>query len=113
MKEIKAIIKPQMADAVVRALHELPHFPGLTLHTAHGQGRGRGAHQEYKPSVEDVFDHEVSRLEVVCADEMAGSIVDTIRQAAHTGARGDGIIVVTPIERVIRIRSGAEQEQAV
>ncbi len=113
MKEIKAIIKSLMADNVVRALHELPHFPGLTFFKAHGQGRGRGAHQEYKPSVESVFEHEVSQLEIVCADEMADRIVDTIRQAAHTGARGDGLIVVTDVARVVRIRTGEEQDQAV
>ena len=40
MKEIKAIIKSQMLGRVVKALHELPHFPGLTFYDVHGQGRG-------------------------------------------------------------------------
>ena len=48
MKEIKAIIQPHMVSKVVRALHELPHFPGLTLFDARGQGRGRAAGGAFK-----------------------------------------------------------------
>jgi nitrogen regulatory protein P-II 1 len=113
MKEIKAIIKSNMADRVVQALHALPHFPGLTLFKAHGQGRGRGPSGAYKPSVEDAFEHEVTRIEIVCADEQAESIADIIRHAAHTGMQGDGIIVISDIHRVVRIRTGDEQDRAV
>lgn len=113
MKEIKAIIKPHMAERVLTALHELPHFPGLTILRAHGQGRGHGPHGEYKLSMEEVFEHEVAMIEVVCADEMSGPIVEAIRQAAHTGRHGDGIIIISDINSVVRIGTGEAQDKAV
>jgi nitrogen regulatory protein P-II 1 len=50
MKEITAIIQPHTLSRVMHALHALPHFPGLTLLDAHGQGRGRGAGGAFQPT---------------------------------------------------------------
>lgn len=113
MKEIKAIIQPHMLSKVVRALHELPHFPGLTLSDARGQGRGRGAGGAFKITEDDIDYHRKVILEVVCADDLAANIAETIRQAAHTGNKGDGIIIINELREVIRIRTGEKQEQAV
>ncbi len=113
MKEIKAIIQPHMLSKVVRALHELPHFPGLTLSDARGQGRGRGAGGAFKITEDDIDYHRKVILEVVCADDLAANIAETIRQAAHTGNKGDGIIIISEPREVIRIRTGEKQEQAV
>ena len=113
MKAIKAIIQPHMATKVVRALHELPHFPGLTLGDARGQGRGRGEGGSFKLTEDDIDYHRKVILEVVCAAAVAASITETIRQAAHTGKKGDGIILVSEVREVIRIRTGEKQEQAV
>jgi nitrogen regulatory protein P-II 1 len=52
-------------------------------------------------------------LEVVCADDVAASIAETARQAAQTGNKGDGIILISEVSEVIRIRTGETQEQAV
>ena len=113
MKEIKAIIQPHMLDKVVTALHELPHFPGLTVLDVIGQGRGRGAHHKYQATLESVFNSKRKLIEIICDDEIAESMAGVIRQHAHTGRPGDGIITITDIAEVIRIRSGKRGEQAV
>jgi nitrogen regulatory protein P-II 1 len=113
MKKIKAIIQPHIVTRVVRALHDLPHFPGLTLSDARGQGRGRGAGGSFKLTEDDIDYHRKVVLEVVCADDLAETIAETIRQTAHTGNKGDGIILVSELHNVIRIRSGERQTQAV
>jgi nitrogen regulatory protein P-II 1 len=113
MKEIKAILQPHIITKVVRALHALPHFPGLTLSEARGQGRGRGAGGSFKLTEDDIDYHRKVILEVVCNDDLAASIAETIRQAAHTGNKSDGIIIVSELGEVIRIRTGEKQDQAV
>jgi nitrogen regulatory protein P-II 1 len=113
MKEIKATIQSHMADKVIHALHELPHFPGLTIFEMSGQGRGRGEGGAYLPTEETIFYERRKRIEIICGDEVAGSIAETIRNAARTGVRGDGLIIITDINTVIRIRSGERQDRAV
>ena len=113
MKQVKAIIKPHMSSRVINALHELPHFPGLTIFEVNGQGRGAGPGGAYECTPEDIFNNKRQVIEIVCADELAENIAETIRLAAHTGRSGDGLIVITNIAEVIRIRSGERQEQAV
>ena len=112
MKEIKAILQPHIVTKVVHTLHALPHFPGLTLSDAHGQGRGRGAGGSFKLTEDEIDYHRKVILEVVCNDELAPGIAEAIRQAAHTGNQGDGIILVHELSEVIRIRTGERQEQA-
>lgn len=112
MKAIKAIIQPHMLDRVVRALHELPHFPGLTLQQADGQARGRGPQGAYLADEEGVSYHKKAVVAIVCTDEQTDQFVETIRAAAHTGRAGDGIVFVTEIVQVVRIGSGEQQEQA-
>ena len=113
MRTIKAIIQPHIVTRVVRALHDLPHFPGLTLSDARGQGRGRGAGGSYRVTEDDIDYHRKVILEVVCTDAHADSIVDLIRNAAHTGNKDDGIIIVSAVHEVIRIRTGDTQDNAV
>ena len=113
MKEIKAILQPHMLSRVVRALHALPHFPGFTVADARGQGRGRGAGGSFKITEDDIDYHRKVVLEIACSDDLASSIAETVRQAAHTGQQGDGLILIRDLEGVIRIRTGERQEQAV
>jgi len=112
MKEIKAILQPHIVSQVVRVLHELPHFPGLTLFDVRGQGRGRGAGGSFKVTEDDIDYHRKVIMEIVCSDAHAIDIAERIRQAAHTGNQGDGIVIVRDIERVVRIRSGEAQDEA-
>ena len=108
MKEIKAIIHPHMVHKVIHALHELEHFPGLTLFDARGEGGGA-----YVVTEDDIDYHRKTVIVVVCADEMAATLADTIRETAQTGQRGDGIITVRDLEEVIRIRTGEKGDTAV
>jgi nitrogen regulatory protein P-II 1 len=102
-----------MSSRVIAALHELPHFPGLTLFEVSGQGRGSGPGGAYEHTEESIFENKRRVIEVICVNELAEGIAETIRRAAHTGTHGDGIIVITDISDVIRIRSDERQERAV
>ena len=113
MKEIKAIIQPHMLSKVMSALHACEHFPGATIGDCQGQGRGRGAGGHYEPTQETIFYAKKVKLELFCSDEVCDHLVSVIQRAAHTGNPGDGIIMVVDLSRVVRIRSGEVQDEAV
>jgi nitrogen regulatory protein P-II 1 len=113
MKEIKAIIQPHMLSKVMEALHALPHFPGVTVSDCQGQGRGRGVGGHFEATNENVFFPQRQKIEILCADSAADELVQVIQAAAHTGNPGDGLIVVAEPSRVVRIRTGQEQQEAV
>lgn len=112
MKEIKAILQPHVLTRVIHALHELPHFPGLTVLDAAGQGRGRGKGGTFVLTDESLFFHKKKLLEIVADDALASQIVEIIRTTAHTGTHGDGLILVTDIESAVRIRTGEASGEA-
>ena len=113
MKEIKAIIQPHMLQRVMAALHELPHFPGVTVSDCQGQGRGHGTGGHFEATTESVFFTKKLKLEMFCADAIADELVALIQRTAHTGNQGDGVIMVADLTRVTRIRTGQEQDDAV
>ena len=113
MKQITAIIQPHMLSKVEHALHALPHFPGFTLLSAKGRGRGRAAGHAYHPTEEELDTHDKVALFILCSDELAPQIVEVIRMAAHTGLPGDGIIAVCDAIEVLRIRTGERGGDAV
>ena len=113
MKEIKAIIQPHMLQRVMAALHELPHFPGVTVSDCQGQGRGHGAGGHFEATPESIFFIKRLKLEIFCADTIAEELVRIIQRTAHTGNQGDGVIMVADLDRVTRIRTGQEQDEAV
>jgi nitrogen regulatory protein PII len=101
-------------ESVLAALRELPHFTGATVIDTVGHSRGRGKDHAYEASAEDTFfTHKHPRIEIACSDELAPSIVETILKASHTGHSGDGIITVADLQRVIRIRTGEQQDLAI
>lgn len=112
MKEIRAILQPHMLGKVMDALHSCAHFPGATISDCQGQGRGRGKGGHYEPTTETIFFAKKVRLEIFCAHEACDHLVSVIQRAAHTGNPGDGIIAVADLTRTIRVRSGAEQDEA-
>jgi len=113
MKSVKAIIQAHMLGRVLSALHELPHFPGLTIFDVKGQGRGRGQNRAYSATEGDIFFSDHKQIEVICADIQASVIAETIYQSAHTGRSGDGIIWIADVAEIVRIRSGERGEPAV
>ncbi len=113
MKEIKATIQPHMFSKVAQALHELPHFPGMTVLKCQGQGRGRGQGGTFVLTEDEIQFHDKERIEIICSDEDADSIVKAIAGHAHTGNAGDGIITISDIAYVARIRTGETGDAAV
>lgn len=112
MKEITAIIQPQALSRVMHALHALPHFPGVTLLDAHGQGRGRGTGGAFRPTEDDFTFHKKTVVLITCEAALADTIVSTLIQAAHTGNKGDGLVTIKDVARAIRIRTGETAGQA-
>lgn len=111
MKKIEAIIKPFKLDEVKEALQEVG-LQGLTVTEARGFGRQKG-HTELYRGAEYVVDFLPKvKLEIVVEDAQCERILDAIVQAAQTGRIGDGKIFVSPIEEVIRIRTGERGEDA-
>lgn len=113
MKQIIAIIQPHMLPRTERALHDLPHFPGFTLLRAKGHGRGRAAGHAYHATEWDLDEHDKVTLLVLCSDDLAPQIVETIRRSAYTGLPGDGMIAVAELADIVRIRTGERGEDAV
>jgi len=112
MKQITAIVKPFKLDDVREALAEVG-VTGLTVTEVKGFGRQKG-HTELYRGAEYVVDFlPKMRVEVVVNEADVERCVDAIVSAARTGKIGDGKIFVTNVERVVRIRTGEVDENAV
>ncbi len=112
MKSITAIIKPFKLDEVREALAGAG-LTGLTVTEVKGFGRQKG-HTELYRGAEYVVDFLPKvKIEVVVADSQVDQVLDAIIGAARTGKIGDGKIFVSDVERVVRIRTGEENEAAV
>ena len=111
MKLVSAIIKPFKLDDVREALSEIG-VNGITVTEVKGFGRQKG-HTEMYRGAEYVVDFLPKiKIEIACRDEMVDSIIESIIKVANTGKIGDGKIFVSPLERVIRIRTGEFDESA-
>lgn len=111
MKLISAIIKPFKLDEVREGLSEIG-VQGITATEVKGFGRQQG-HTEMYRGAEYVVDFLPKvKIEIATTDEMVDQVIDVIMQSANTGRIGDGKIFVTPLERVIRIRTGEMDEAA-
>ena len=112
MKLITAIIKPFKLDDVREAIGEIG-VQGITVTEVKGFGRQKG-HTELYRGAEYVVDFLPKvKVEVVVRDDDVERCVDGIVKAARTGKIGDGKIFITAVERVVRIRTGEEDESAV
>ena len=112
MKQITAIIKPFKLEEVREALGEVG-VSGLTVTEVKGFGRQKG-HTELYRGAEYVVDFLPKvKVEVVMEDALVERAIEAIQQAAQTGRIGDGKIFVTPVEEVIRIRTGEKGADAI
>ncbi len=112
MKQITAIIKPFKLEEVREALAECG-MTGLTVTEVKGFGRQKG-HTELYRGAEYVVDFLPKvKVEVVVKSDEADRCVDAIVTAALTGKIGDGKIFVTSVEKVVRIRTGEQDESAI
>ena len=112
MKKIEAIIKPFKMDDVREALAE-ENITGMTVSEVKGFGRQKGHTELYRGAEYMVDFLPKVKLEIVVSDEDVDRCVNTIIETAQTGKIGDGKIFVTNVERVIRIRTGEEDQQAI
>jgi nitrogen regulatory protein P-II 1 len=112
MKKIEAVIKPFKLEDVKDALTAI-EITGMTVSEIKGYGRQQG-HSELYRGAEYVVDFLPKvKIEVVAKDEDVESIVKTIVDSAKTGKIGDGKIFVSQVERVVRIRTSEEDEEAI
>lgn len=112
MKKVEAIIKPFKLDDVKDALHDVG-VQGMTITEVRGFGRQKGHTELYRGAEYMVDFLPKVKLEVVVADSEVERCIEAIMETAQTGKIGDGKIFITDIERVIRIRTGEENEDAV
>jgi nitrogen regulatory protein PII len=98
MKLIVAVVRPLVVDRLVVALEEIENFPGMTLVDSEGFGQRLKTRDDainpFKPN---------KRIEIAAPDEMVAPIVAAIREHAHTGKKGDGIIYVLPVKQSVLI----------
>jgi nitrogen regulatory protein P-II 1 len=111
MKLITAIVKPFTLDDVRHAV-EAAGVLGLTVTEVQGYGRQRGHTEVYRGAEYAVEFVPKVRVEVLVAEELADRVVDAIIGAARTGKIGDGKVWVSPAEKVIRIRTGERDHDA-
>ncbi|MBT1071557.1 P-II family nitrogen regulator [Pelotalea chapellei] len=111
MKKVDAIIKPFKLDEVKEALNEIG-IQGITVSEVKGFGRQKG-HTELYRGAEYVVDFIPKiKLEIIVADDILLKVIEVIEKSAKTGRIGDGKIFVTPVEAVVRIRTGETGEDA-
>jgi nitrogen regulatory protein P-II 1 len=111
MNKVEAIIKPFKLDDVKEALHSLG-VAGMTVTEVKGFGRQKG-HKEIYRGAEYLVDFLPKiKVEVVVRTSLVNQVIEKIIAAARTGSIGDGKIFVTPVETVVRIRTGERDEDA-
>ena len=111
MKLVMAIIKPFKLDEVRQALTELG-LQGMTVTEVKGYGRQKGHTEIYRGAEYAVNFLPKLRIECAVPSEQIDQVVDAITASAKTGQIGDGKILVTPIERAVRIRTGETDADA-
>lgn len=112
MKKVEAIIRPFKLDEVKIALVNAG-VVGMTISEVRGFGRQKGQTERYRGSEYTVEFLQKLKIEITIEDDQVDLVIDKIVSAARTGEIGDGKIFVTPVERVIRIRTGERDLEAV
>lgn len=112
MKLITAVIRPDRLSAVKEALFGAG-VTGITISRVSGHGGEKELLEQYRGSKFLVEFHEKVQLSIAVSEEFVDKTIDAIVKGARTNKVGDGKIFVQPIERVVRIRTGEEDESAV
>ena len=112
MKKVEAIIKPFKLDEVKDALTEVG-VQGMTVTEVKGFGRTGGKKEVYRGSAYVVDFVPKVKIEIIVKEDMVHQVLEAITKAAKTGRIGDGKIFVTPVDEVIRIRTGERGEDAI
>jgi nitrogen regulatory protein P-II 1 len=112
LKLLTAIVKPFALDDVRTALQELDVL-GMTVSEARGYGRQKGHTEVYRGAEYSVDFVAKVRVEVLVDDDMLDSVLKAVVNAARTGKIGDGKVWVTPVEEVVRVRTGERGRDAI
>ena len=112
MKLITAVVKPQRVSVIKDALHDAG-ISGITVTQVDGFGRQKGHTEVYRGASVTVDFVQKAKLEILTSDGDVSRITDVIIKAANTGAIGDGKIWITPVDDVIRVRTGERGESAI
>ena len=112
MKKIEAIIKPFKLDDVKEALNGIG-IKGMTISEVKGYGRQKG-HTEIYRGAEYVVDFLPKiKMEIIVDADQVDQVIETVVEAARTGKIGDGKIFVLPIEKIVRVRTGETDHEAI
>ncbi len=112
MKKIEAIIKPFKLDEVKNALTQIG-VQGMTVTEVKGFGRQKGHTEVYRGSEYKIDFIPKTKIDLIVHDEMAPQVIEALERAARTGKIGDGKIFVSPVEEVLRIRTGERGKDAI
>ncbi len=112
MKKVEAIIRPFKLDEVKIALVNAG-IVGMTVSEVRGFGRQKGQTERYRGSEYTVEFLQKLKVEIVVEDDQVDMVVDKVIVAARTGEIGDGKIFITPVDEVVRIRTGEKNLEAV
>jgi nitrogen regulatory protein P-II 1 len=112
MKKILAIIRPSKLDDVKQALEDIGCH-GMTVKEVKGRGIQLGITESYRGTDYKVDLLPKTEIEIVAIDEDTENIINTIIKTAQTGCIGDGKIFISPVEEVIRIRTGERGDKAI
>ncbi|TQM44174.1 P-II family nitrogen regulator [Pseudonocardia cypriaca] len=112
MKLVTAIVKPFVLEDVKNALEQIGVL-GMTVSEVQGYGRQKGHTEVYRGAEYSVDFVPKVRVEVVADDTNADKVVDAIVESARTGKIGDGKVWITPVETVVRVRTGERGSDAV
>ena len=112
MKKVEAIIRPFKLDEVKIALVNAG-IVGMTVSEVRGFGRQKGQTERYRGSEYTVEFLQKLKIDIVVEDDQVDMVVDRIVEAARTGEIGDGKIFVSPVDQIIRIRTGEKNIDAI
>ncbi len=112
MKKVEAIIRPFKLDEVKIALVNAG-IVGMTVSEVRGFGRQKGQTERYRGSEYTVEFLQKLKVEIVVNDDQVDMVVDKIIVASRTGEIGDGKIFISPVEQIIRIRTGEKNLEAI
>ena len=112
MRLVTALVKPFKLDEIKEALTDLG-LPGITVTEAKGFGRQRGHTEVYRGAEYTVEFVPKVRIEVLTDDDDARRVADTIVNAARTSQIGDGKVWISPVDTIIRVRTGEMDHDAI
>ena len=112
MKKLEAIIRSSRFEAVKDGLHEVG-VDFFTFYEVKGYGHERSENISYRGAIYDVGYIGRIKLEIIISENYIAAAVEAIKEAAHTGEKGDGLILITPVEEITNIRTSLKNGESI